>query len=208
MDTRVLILEQSMKLFMKYGIKSVTMDDIASTMGISKKTLYLHVRNKEDLLFQVLEYRHSAEVLNTDCILVDSKDAIDALLKIAKQASERLNEISPTTIYDLKKYHPAVWAALDKKESHHVLELMHENLERGKREGLYRADIDNDFIARLNVGQVMMIMDENVFPSSKYPKSRLLLTLMIHHIRSISSPKGRLVLQERLKENNEYEKLS
>jgi len=207
MDNRVHILEQSMKLFMKFGIKSVTMDDLARSMGISKKTLYQYVENKEDLLLQILEYRHCQEVMNTECLLEKSSDAIDSLLKVARLAALKLDEISPATIYDMKKYYPKVWEMVDKKESEQVFQLMHANLEQGKTEGLYRADIDNDFIARLNVGQVMMIMDESVFPSNKYPKSRLLLTLIIHHIRGISSPKGRQVLQERLKENNEDEKV-
>lgn len=189
-----------MHLFMRYGVRSVTMDDLAGSMGISKKTLYQFVKNKEDLLDGLLDHMHCKDTNELAGIIAASKDAIDALLNVAKMVSQKLELISPVTIYDLKKYYPRQWAKIDDYERKQIYSFTLENLERGKREGLYREDIDTDFIARLHVGQSMMVTDESIFPSDQYTKTRLMFSLMHHYIMGISTEKGRTVLSQRMQE--------
>lgn len=200
MDSREQIIVQAMHLFMRYGVRSVTMDDLAGSMGISKKTLYQFVKNKEDLLDGLLDHMHCKDTNELAGIIAASKDAIDALLNVAKMVSQKLELISPVTIYDLKKYYPRQWAKIDDYERKQIYSFTLENLERGKREGLYREDIDTDFIARLHVGQSMMVTDESIFPSDQYTKTRLMFSLMHHYIMGISTEKGRTVLSQRMQE--------
>jgi len=189
-----------MHLFMRYGVKSVTMDDLAGSMGISKKTLYQFVKNKEDLLDGLLDYMHCKDTSEMERIIAASEDAIDALLNVANLVSQKLELISPVTIYDMKKYYPRQWSKIDEYERKQIYSFTLQNLDRGRREGLYREDLDLDFVARLHVGQAMMMTDEAVFPSEKYPKSRLMFSLMNHYIMGISTEKGRAILSERMQE--------
>jgi AcrR family transcriptional regulator len=177
-------------LFMRYGIKSVTMDDVARELGVSKKTLYLHVDNKADLIRKIIVAHISAEKAAMAEIVKSSDDAIDEMMKVARYMLRLLRQISPNLIYDLRKYHSDSWTLLESLHKGYMYDLIRGNLERGVSQGLYRADLDPDIIARLYVGKTRVVVDEDIFPLDTYKREHLYAISMEYHIRGVASSRG------------------
>ena len=199
-ETRTAILQRTEILFFKYGIKSVTMDDIARELGISKKTLYQFFDNKNDLLAQIMEVAEKRDIERIEYCFKHSKDAIDEILNIAKYVVEDLSKLmsSQAIIYDLKKYYREIWDNLERNMNASVYNGTKQNLERGKKEGLYRTDMDTDIIAKLYVSKMMCFIDEDMFPSKNYDKIKLFTQYLVYHIRGVATTKGLKKLEEQL----------
>lgn len=200
------IILKARQLFMKYGIKSITMDDIAREMGISKKTLYQHIENKNDLLEKIF----NTELENSDCYIenIDSENinAIEELFIIMKFLIELMKEYSPSSIYDMRKYYPE----LHHKMTHIRREKVHgrvmKNLEKGISEGLYRNDINKSLIARVQVERMEKTFDNDYLSVEEIATPDIFLELFKYHIRGIATAKGIKELDkeiEKLKMNNE-----
>jgi TetR/AcrR family transcriptional regulator, cholesterol catabolism regulator len=199
MEMKEKILQLSATLFMRLGIKSVTMDDLASELGISKKTLYQFFDNKADLVMQLVLFLHEYDKRLIDEIVSDSENAIDELLKIGFYVANKLTCISPVTFYDMKKYHRDQWDLLQKINREHVYEMTMQNLKRGREEGLYKEGLNDDFLARLHVGQALLVLEDDIFPIEEYPRVKLMHYLLNHHVRSISTEKGMSYLRNYMK---------
>ncbi len=184
------ILSNSKELFLKYGVKSVTMDDIARELGMSKKTLYQYVKNKEELIHLMIQAHIELEKEITTDILKSSKDAISEMFGMAKHVLETLSKLPSTTIYDLQKYYPKSWQLVEAFHKHFIYKSIKKNLERGVKEKLYRTEIDCDIIAKLYVGKSTIVADESVFPSKEYNKEELFKAYFLYHIHGIATEKG------------------
>ncbi|MDX1406959.1 MAG: TetR/AcrR family transcriptional regulator [Saprospiraceae bacterium] len=184
------IIDTARHMFMRYGIKSVTMDDIAREMGISKKTLYQHVSNKTDLLDRVIDQHIKTEKESLQQITGESRDAIDEQLSIARYVLAILRQMRPTTMFDMKKYHRECWRKMDEFHLDYVYGVIRSNIERGRSEGLYREDVNADVIAKLYVGKTMLLADEQMFPAQNYDRDSLFLEYIQYHLRGILSEKG------------------
>ncbi|HMQ45928.1 MAG TPA: TetR/AcrR family transcriptional regulator [Saprospiraceae bacterium] len=198
MDLKQQILEKSFDLFMRYGIKSITMDDIAKELGISKKTLYQYVENKTDLIEQIFHRHIDEEKQAIDAIRQHSSDAIDEMLGIAKHVINELRTVSANVLYDLQKYYPPTWAMMEGLQKKHIFTVIKENLERGIRQGLYRANLNADIIAKLYVGKAMLLIDDDFFPLQNYNISDLYREYIYYHIHGIASAKGQQLLEKHL----------
>jgi AcrR family transcriptional regulator len=179
------IIKASFDLFMRYGIKSVTMDDIARELGISKKTLYQYVSNKAELIEQKCM---------TEEIRSTSSDALEEMLRIGRYVVEKLRSMSPTTVYDLRKYYGTIWKRMESQMKQHVYGVISDNIERGIRQGIYRSELNPEIIARLYVGKSVLVADEDVFESGKYDLATLHQEYIRYHIHGIASEKGRQLL--------------
>lgn len=195
MELKQKILFKSMEMFMRYGIKSITMDDISRRLGISKKTLYRFIDNKGDLIDKIMELETEKEKKAVTEITKDSKDAIDEILGIAKYVIQQLREYSPTIMYDLQKYYQESWLKIEAYHKEYVYDVLKANLERGIKEGLYRNDLNTDIVAKLYVGKTLIVVDEEVFPLKEYNREKLYTEYINYHIHGIASPKGMEVLK-------------
>lgn len=187
-------------MFMRYGIKSITMDDISRKLGISKKTLYRFVDNKGDLINKIFEIEMAREKETVTKITAESEDAIDEILGIAKYVTQQLREYSPTIMYDLQKYYHESWLKIEDYHKEYVYGVLKANLERGIQEGLYRDDLNVDIIAKLYVGKTLIVVDEEVFPLKEYNRENLYKEYINYHIHGVASPKGLEVLHRKLRE--------
>ncbi len=198
------LLMTSLELFMKYGIKSLTMDDIARNLGISKKTLYQFVSDKKDLVKKGMRLMVEGERAMMCCVIEDSGTAIDELIGITRCVSSKLGEIHPSVIFDLQKYHPQAWKIMEDHKKNFIYEVMLENLKRGIKEGYYRGNINPLIIANIYMGMVdNMLNPEN--PISKTTSiDRLHIEIIRYHIKGIANEKGISLLKKTLKkeENN------
>jgi TetR/AcrR family transcriptional regulator, cholesterol catabolism regulator len=184
------ILEQVSELYFKYGIKSVTMDDVARELGISKKTLYEYFADKNDLVAKFLDFhiqkiREVFEV-DKDC----SGNAIDHLLYISKILMNFLKDLNPSVHYDLQKYYPDIFKSLFEYKRNNMLDSVKQNIIRGMKEGLYRKDLNPEIIAHIYVNRVESSMDANFLRSKDVTSTELFSEMFTYHIRGISSKKG------------------
>ena len=196
MNQKQQILEKAEELYLKIGIKSVSMDDLARSLGISKKTLYQYVENKNDLVNQIIECHINEEIEAVTRILHNSDNAVDELLQVAKYVLTQLRKLSPTAVYDLKKYYRASWDTIEKHNQHFVYNNIKSNIERGQKEGIYRDDVRADIIAKLYVSQNFLIVNEDFFPLKEYDREKLFEQFIMYHVRGIASPKGLEILDE------------
>ncbi|MEM6317125.1 MAG: TetR/AcrR family transcriptional regulator [Bacteroidota bacterium] len=199
------ILEKAEALFLKYGLKSVTMDDIARKLGISKKTLYQYVENKTDLIMQTIVASIEEEKAVMRQARESSNNSIEEMLKIARYAVQQLRQLSPALVYDLQKYYQHIWSMVQRLHKEHGYQMIKENIERGKAQGVYRSDINADILAKMYVMNTFIIVDEEEFPLKKYNKENLFLEFIQYHIHGIASPKG-LSLYEKHMEGNDIQK--
>jgi len=189
-DKEQKIIADAIKVFMTYGIKSVTMDDIARHMRMSKKTLYQYVSDKNDLVTRCLQHDcHITEATVRDILSKDS-NAIEENFEISKHIVEDLKNIHPSIFYDLEKYYPEAWNMMQNLRHEFVAVVMKHNMERGIKEGVYRKDLDVELMTKLWVARLNMIFDPTLFSLSEYNLVDVYRQMFIHHIRGIASDEG------------------
>tara|TARA_Y100000739_G_C20498549_1_gene413786 strand:- start:171 stop:776 length:606 start_codon:yes stop_codon:yes gene_type:complete len=193
------IIESTLNLFLREGVKTVNMDDISSFMGISKKTLYKYVNNKADLVekaFRLYQYRILGMISN---IQEKNENAIDELFEIDEKLCLMLKNRPPRLRNNLKKYYPNVWEILDEIKKKHLFTCITENMDRGKEQGLYRNEVNSNIIAKLMMNTVDALVDDATFPLTQYDFKSLLEENRVYHIRGIASDKGIKYLEQKLK---------
>ena len=193
------IIESTLNLFLREGVKTVNMDDISSFMGISKKTLYKYVNNKADLVekaFRLYQYRILGMISN---IQEKNENAIDELFEIDEKLCLMLKNRPPRLRNNLKKYYPNVWEILDEIKKKHLFTCITENMDRGKEQGLYRNEVNSNIIAKLMMNTVDALVDDATFPLTQYDFKSLLEENRVYHIRGIATDKGIKYLEQKLK---------
>ena len=201
-NEKELLLLSVTELFMRYGIKSLTMDDISRHLGISKKTLYLVATDKKDLVKQCVELTVNAE----ECMLCDitaqKGNAIDELFDVNKRISQKLQNVQPAVMYDLQKYYPEAWKAMENHKQCFVAEMIMENISRGIDEGLYRENVNAEIVAKIYVGLIDKMFDPDFFPTNKDSFEVLHREIARYYIRGIASEKGIKYLTKKLVDEN------
>lgn len=193
------IIKESTTLFFRYGIKSITMDDIAKELGISKKTLYQHFENKNDLLMACIEWHDTEEKVILKSFQLEATNAIDEMIRIAKYIQRMLERTSPTLIYDIQKYHREAWDKMHKVRFEDITKEIETNIIRGINEGLYRSDINIDLTTKFYVNNSFACTNPDIFPNDQYKINDLVKNHILNYLHSIVSSKG-LALLELMKE--------
>jgi len=197
-EKELYIIEKSRELFMKYGIKSVSMDDISQQLGISKKTLYQHFKDKADLVYKVVTYfncEHDKIMLE---ILQSELNAIEILLLVSKHTLEMLKSLHPPLLFDLRKYYPEITKDIIISKKSDVFNKIKSNLLKGIEEGLYRSDLNPDIIASLYIKRLDDVFFEKDFYAIDYPQHEVFKQLFIYHLRGIVSSKGLKYLETKM----------
>lgn len=189
-------------LFLKYGIKSLTMDDIARQLGISKKTLYISFANKRDLVKKVIEYQISSVQCDVENECIEGENAIDELMGIGRKVNEGLSDAHPSIMYDIQKYYPQAWKVLMEHKEEFVFNKMLMNLKRGIEEGLYRDNLNPEVLTKAYMVMTEAMMSNQLALPGKFNFQELHLELMRYHIRGIANGKGREYLKQKFKEDN------
>ena len=191
LDIKKYIIEESDKLFCQYGFKSVTMDDIAKHLGMSKKTIYQHFSDKDELVNILIESRLN----NQDCVIHESaekaKDAVHELLLTLATMNESLGNLNPKMFYDLQKYHPKAWLYFKNFKEKSLGSAILANLERGITEGIYRAEINTDILTQLRLDHVELIFNRHDhYTANKYNIAQVMIEITEHFLYGICNQKG------------------
>lgn len=199
----VKILNTASDLFLSLGFKSVTMDDLANEMGISKKTIYKYFSNKEDLVDATTTYVHT-QISETICeITTRGLNAISEnfAIKIAFKDIFKKSKTSP--MFQLKKYYPKTYKKLIDNEFEMFKECIGSNIEKGINEGLYKKDLKKDIVLRFYFMLVFGIHDNDIFNLKDYDLNELDINALEYHTRAIATSKGILELEKELNKINQ-----
>lgn len=192
------IVEKSTELFLNLGFKSVTMDEIASALGVSKKTIYKYFNNKTDLVNAVTNHVFDSISCGIDHICHLNMNPIDELFSIKRFVMEQLKDEKSSPQYQLQKYYPKIFLSLKKKQFEVMQECVIDNLKKGIELGLYRPNIDLEFISRIYFNGLTGIKDNDMFPLKNYSMKTLLNFYYEYHLRGICTAKGIKQLENQL----------
>ena len=184
------IIKKSGELFLTLGFKSVTMDDIANEMGISKKTIYVHFENKTKLVEAVTFSLFENICDGIDCIYESSTNPIEELYDIKMYVMNHLKNERTSPQYQLKKYYPAIHDALKSKQFEKMHESVSDSLKKGIETEVFRSNIDVEFISRLYFNGMTGIKDETIFPREKFSMEFLIENFLEYHLRAIVTENG------------------
>jgi TetR/AcrR family transcriptional regulator, cholesterol catabolism regulator len=196
METKERILQGAQELFFRYGIKSVTMDDIAKNLGMSKKTIYQFFTDKDEIVATLGRRTQEQHCKNFAEIEASCKDAIDGILQTMKYMAAMFSSMNPNIFYDLQKYHPKSWENFKEFKEKVMMELVVQNIEKGKKQGLYRVDIDPVIVARLRIEEVEMGMNPQIFPPGKFNLVEVEVALLDHWLHGICTIRGHKLINK------------
>lgn len=192
-------MERASAVFMKYGLKSVTMDDLARELGISKKTIYKYFQDKTDMINSIIRLKLDMDkALCINC-QQNSENAIDDLIHVSRQVIENIGNINPAVFYDLKRYYPEAWQIMQDHKWGFVLNMTRENIDRGIKEGIYRENLDTEVVARLYVGITDIILNGEIFPWPEFKFESVFREFIRFQIRGMANEQGVTYLQKRFK---------
>jgi TetR/AcrR family transcriptional regulator, cholesterol catabolism regulator len=191
------ILTGAEELFMRYGIKSMTMDDVARHLSISKKTIYQHFTDKNELVYSVLKNHMDQEVCIIEEIKKESSDAIEEFYKMSKFMKQTFMDMNPSLIMDIQKYHPKSWQYFQEHKLDCFTQSMYDNLNWGIKEGYYRPEINVEILAVMRVETVEAGLKLQSFNGNKFSIVEVQLEMMNHFFHGIVTTKG-------LEKYNEY----
>ena len=197
------ILDKATDLFLNLGFKSVTMDDLAHQMGISKKTIYTHFSNKTKLVEECTKRLFCKISEGIDHICSLHKNPIEELYEIKKFALLHLKDEKASPQYQLQKYYPKIHNTIKRKQYEIMQECVVDNIKKGIEMGIYRENLNIDFVSRIYFSGVTSIKDHQLFPVTKFPIVRLMDDYLEYHLRGITTPKGRQILNKIINSNQE-----
>jgi AcrR family transcriptional regulator len=193
------ILDKVRELYTKYGIKSITMDEVAAELGISKKTLYQHVTDKEDLVSKFIDNEIEIRQKQICECFKAGYNAIEELFEISLYMNKLMREQNPATEHDLKKYYPEQYQKIVKVRRERMYSYILLNLKKGKGEGLYRNEMDDEVIAKLYLSRSESMPVSTLYTVEELTSIKIFVELLTYHIRGIATQTGIEELEKNIK---------
>jgi TetR/AcrR family transcriptional regulator, cholesterol catabolism regulator len=194
--TREKILAGVESLFMKYGIRSVSMDDIARQLGISKKTLYQHFADKDELVLHMSQVHLDRDLKEYSEIAANSKNAIEELNRISHCLKRDMQDLNPSLLFDLQKYHPRAWNLWQVFKEKFIKESVVRNIRSGQAEGYFRPEINAEVIAVMRVLLVEASFNDQIFAKDKFNFLELQTQMFEFFVHGLCTEKGKKLYQK------------
>jgi len=196
MEAKERILVKADELFHRYGIRSVSMDDIAAQLGMSKKTLYQFYTDKEELVREVVIAILNKHKEQCDADHRISENPIHECFLAFDRMQEMFSKMNPIIIFDLEKYHPSVYKIFHEHKYTFLYQVVRSNLEKGIEQGIYREDIDVDVITRFRIESTMLPFNSEMFPNNRTHLMHIEQQLLFHFLYGIVTPKGQKSIEK------------
>lgn len=195
-ETKERILDKAKEMFMRYGIRSVTMDEVASQCGVSKKTIYQLFDDKDALVESIMASR--LKEIEGRCLSEQqqSENAVHEVFLGNKMGLKMLEQMNPATMYDLRKYYPTAYQLLEQHKRKFMYQAVAQNIERGIKEGLYRSDINIGIVSTMRLETSLMAFDPDIFPKSQYDMIVVMQELSDHFLYGITNAKGQKLIEK------------
>ncbi|WPP49907.1 TetR/AcrR family transcriptional regulator [Catalinimonas niigatensis] len=190
MESKEQIAQAAEDLFLTYGVRSVTMDDISKKLAISKKTIYQHYRDKDEIVCLVTERVMEREEEQINEIKLQAKDVIHELLLLSKYIRAHGQSVNPSVLFDLQRYHRSAWEIYLKFKENVFLYSLIGTLNKGKEMGYIREGVDVEILSLLRLEEIQMAYDPDVFPRDKFNFQEVQVQLFDHFVHGILTSKG------------------
>ena len=189
--SKIELLEAISELFLRYGLRSTSMDDIAGHLKISKKTLYQHFSNKDEVVGQVILYRRARKKADANWQEMETMNPIAVLSKIKHFLANDLNSRLPANYYDMRKYHPTVYQKLQQEDEEERKQFFTHMLSKGQQDGYIRKDVDVDFQIYLLDRQLHFLGEPEALDHLEYTFAQIISTILDNFILALATDKGR-----------------
>jgi len=196
------IINKARELFFAFGIRSVTMDDIAREMGVSKKTIYQYYRDKNAIVEHVINSLVTEHGSKVDEFYRNAENAIHEVVLQTQTIGNIIQSIKPGVFFELQKYFPETWRLIEGHRSECILKGIENNLNRGIREGIYRSDLDIGVIAHIRLVQLNSVLNLQDFPADRFGYQTILNQLTELYLYGITSQAGQKELSNYIKQSN------
>lgn len=204
MEVKEYIISESDKLFCQHGFKSVTMDDLARHLGMSKKTIYTHFRDKNEIVTTVIESKLDIQKCVIKETMQKAENAVHEVLFAVTNIQDLLSNMNPNLFYDLQKYHPKAWLDFKNFRDKVLYETIYNNLVRGMKEGYYRKNIKPEIITRMRLEQIDLIFsNSSEYTNGKYGIAQVMVELTEHFLYGLCSLKGHELINKYTKTKEE-----
>jgi AcrR family transcriptional regulator len=205
-EKKLHIIKNVGKLYLKFGIRSVTMDDVAGEFGVSKKTLYQYFTDKQDLVSQVIDFFLENPFL--DLKRHNKINAIDGMFEIRAHVAHIFKFYNNNIEFDLKKVYPQLYNKVHNAKRHRIFSNTVSNIKQGIAQGLYREDLNVEFIAKLQVGRMLFTLNPSyqIFEEHEALSLDLFDETMSYHMHAICTEKGLHYFKKKLNQMNNEEK--
>lgn len=195
METKNRIAEKAEALYMRFGIRSVSMENMAEELGMSKKTLYQYYADKDELVEEVVK-RHTLAI-REECeqIAKEAKDAVHEIFLIMQRVMEDFRNMNPMVLFDLQKFHPKGFQRFNEYKNEFLLDFIRCNIERGIAEGYYRSDIHLEIMSRFRLESMMIPFDISLYPPTQFNMAETAQLIAENFIYGLSTLKGHQLIQ-------------
>lgn len=204
-DVKEKILSGARDLFLKYGVRSVSMDDIARQLAVSKKTIYQYFADKDEIVTQVAKLHLEDDRCQFDKVLAGAKNALDELMRISVHLRKNIQDINPTLLFDLQKFHSKAWAEWMEYRKTFIYAQVMRNLKQGIQEGLFRSELNPEVIAAMRIELVQLAFNTDIFPPQRFKLYEVQMQLFEHFIYGLLTEKGRKQFDKYKQEPNNLE---
>jgi AcrR family transcriptional regulator len=198
MEVRDRIIEEATKQFFQFGIRNVTMDEMAVTLGISKRTVYEIFKDKSELVQTCIGKLTEYQDKNIVKVVSESSNVIEAIFVFMREGIKAMNSINPVFFKDFEKLYPALWRKLEKEALAKRLELSVKLLTAGVDQGLFRKDMNTEIVSKLFHTQINLLADDTIFPRDKYNHAEVFQNMIINFTRGISTQRGIEIIDKML----------
>jgi len=194
--TKKKILESARDLFLRYGIRSISMDDIARHLGISKKTIYQHFTDKDNIVSTAMADFIGARQELFDRIAQESEDAVEVFVRVHHDIRGVISETTPSLLFELTKYHPHAAGLMNEFKYGFLARFISTNLKWGLEQGLFREDIDVDITTAVRLEELAMPHNDKIFPPERYDLSAVSSAILEHFVLAITTNRGRTLFRK------------
>ncbi|RYE36492.1 MAG: TetR/AcrR family transcriptional regulator [Sphingobacteriaceae bacterium] len=195
-DPKDRIITGGEELFMQAGIKSVTMDDIARHLGMSKKTIYQFFGDKNELVIALVKRKLNEDENQIQHIIQTSGNVIEEMINMMKCSEEIFSRINPIVIHDMQKYHPEAWKEFQNFKADVLIKTLEQLLRKGIEQGFIRTDIDVKILAKMRLNQVEMGFNTSIFPTTEFSTWKVQYQLLEHFNYGICTLEGHKLLDQ------------
>jgi len=196
MDQQERIVQKAHEMFMRYGIRSISMDEIASQLGISKKTIYQFFTDKDALVDAVIDIELNESEAECYQHREKSENPVHEILIATDMVLEILKMMNPTLLFELQKYHPSVYKKINDHKNKFMYKLVKENLDKGVEEGYYRPEINTDIISRFRIASIFLTFNPELLPPGKHSLADVVKETTMNFLYGLVTPKGLKLIQK------------
>jgi AcrR family transcriptional regulator len=172
------------------GLRQVTMDDLATQLGISKKTIYQYYKDKDDLVKAIVGFELKSHQIMCHNCESKAENAVHEMFLVMETIKEMAKTMNPGTLMELEKYFPSAFDIIKKHKEEFFLSLIKGNINKGIQQGFYRSDLEVDILSKFRLETIFIPFNLNIYPLSKFDTVNVHAQLMEHFVYGLMTVKG------------------